>query len=842
MSWQNEGMEELIPIVNSLQDAFTNLGREFPVGLPQIAVVGGQSAGKSSVLENFVGKDFLPRGNGIVTRRPLILQLLHSNTEYAEFLHRRGQPLTDFDAVRKEIEDETDRATGQNKGVSNVPINLKVFSPHVLNLTLVDLPGMTKVPVGDQPANIEQLIRGMILEFITQENCLILAVTPANSDLANSDALKLAKEVDPQGLRTIGVITKLDLMDAGTHARDILENRLLPLRRGYIGVVNRSQQDIEGRKDIVSALAAEKQFFLGHPAYRHLSSRMGTSYLQRTLNEQLTNHIREKLPGIRNNLLAQQADLEKDVKEFKYVQPNDPAHQSRTMLHLVQQLAINFEKIIEGSGDVVNTAELSGGAKINRIFHERFPFELVKEERDEKDLRRRIAYTIRNTFAVRTGLFTPDQAFEAVIKNEMLDLRAPIVRCIEMVTEELRISIRKITNEMHSYPRLRDETERIIVTHLQQLEDTCKTNLLLYVDYQLSYINTNHEDFIGFNNATNKAQSDGKRRVGNELIRKGWLGIPSGSFLKGQRAFWFVMTTESLSWYKDDTEQEKKFMINLDNMKLRDIDAGGFMSKKHAFALYYNDSRNVFKDHKQLELTCESIDDIDGWKASFLRAGVYPSKENTIEPTNSSGDSGVGDGRNADEVSVSPNLERQIETIRTLVDSYKKIVNRTTKDLVPKAIMHSIIQKLKNFIGEEIIPMLYSTGNVVQLMEESPEETQRRESLLKLYKCTTEALKIIDQVQMKTVSTPVPPQVDMSWMNSNEQMNNSMNSNARLNPMSKKIVPPRPDSTHRSPSMKRNNAPMAPSGSNSDVPTIPSRTNKAAPYIPPRVPERPDKR
>lgn len=69
----------------------------------------------------------------------------------------------------------------------------------VLNLTLVDLPGITKVPVGDQPPDIEYQIRDMIMQYICRENCLILAVTPANMDLANSDALKLAKDVDPQG-------------------------------------------------------------------------------------------------------------------------------------------------------------------------------------------------------------------------------------------------------------------------------------------------------------------------------------------------------------------------------------------------------------------------------------------------------------------------------------------------------------------------------------------------------------------------------------------------------------------------------------------------------------------
>nr|3L43_A Chain A, Dynamin-3 [Homo sapiens]3L43_B Chain B, Dynamin-3 [Homo sapiens]3L43_C Chain C, Dynamin-3 [Homo sapiens]3L43_D Chain D, Dynamin-3 [Homo sapiens] len=300
-----QGMEELIPLVNRLQDAFSALGQSCLLELPQIAVVGGQSAGKSSVLENFVGRDFLPRGSGIVTRRPLVLQLITSKAEYAEFLHCKGKKFTDFDEVRLEIEAETDRVTGMNKGISSIPINLRVYSPHVLNLTLIDLPGITKVPVGDQPPDIEYQIREMIMQFITRENCLILAVTPANTDLANSDALKLAKEVDPQGLRTIGVITKLDLMDEGTDARDVLENKLLPLRRGYVGVVNRSQKDIDGKKDIKAAMLAERKFFLSHPAYRHIADRMGTPHLQKVLNQQLTNHIRDTLPNFRNKLQGQ---------------------------------------------------------------------------------------------------------------------------------------------------------------------------------------------------------------------------------------------------------------------------------------------------------------------------------------------------------------------------------------------------------------------------------------------------------------------------------------------------------------------------------------------------------
>ena len=120
---------------------------------------------------------------------------------------------------------------------------------------------------------------------------------PFSNSLLNVFSFRWVK-----GLRTIGVITKLDLMDEGTDAREIMENKLLPLRRGYVGVVNRSQKDIEGRKDIKAAMAAERKFFLSQPAYRHMAERMGTPYLQRVLNQQLTNHIRETLPALRDRL------------------------------------------------------------------------------------------------------------------------------------------------------------------------------------------------------------------------------------------------------------------------------------------------------------------------------------------------------------------------------------------------------------------------------------------------------------------------------------------------------------------------------------------------------------
>ncbi|XP_061655900.1 dynamin-1a isoform X1 [Phyllopteryx taeniolatus] len=849
----NRDMEDLIPLVNRMQDAFSAIGQNANLDLPQIAVVGGQSAGKSSVLENFVGKDFLPRGSGIVTRRPLVLQLMNCPTEYAEFLHCKGKKFTDFDEVRQEIEAETDRMTGANKGISPVPINLRVYSPHVLNLTLVDLPGMTKVPVGDQPADIETQIRDMLLQFVTKDNSLMLAVSPANSDLANSDALKIAKEVDPQGMRTIGVITKLDLMDEGTDAKDILENKLLPLRRGYVGVVNRSQKDIDGKKDITAALSAERKFFLSHPAYRHLADRMGTAYLQKILNQQLTNHIRDTLPALRAKLQSQLLSIEKEVEEYKNFRPDDPSRKTKALLQMVQQFSVDFEKCIEGSGDQIDTAELSGGAKINRIFHERFPFELVKMEFDEKELRKEISYAIKNIHGIRTGLFTPDMAFETIVKRQIGKIKEPCTKCVDMVMSELVNTVRQCTKKLAQYPMLREEMERIVTQHIRDRESRTKSQVLLLIDIELSYMNTNHEDFIGFANAQQRInQVNKKKAAGNQdeimpergindrfkVIRKGWLTINNIGIMKGgAKEYWFVLTAESLSWYKDDEEKEKKYMLQVDNLRLRDVEKG-FMSSKHIFALFNTEQRNVYKDYRQLELACESQEDIDAWKASFLRAGVYPERVTDKEGKSDTGDENGSDGFMN---SIDPQLERQVETIRNLVDSYMAIVSKTVRDLMPKTIMHLMINNCKDFINAELLAQLYSCGDQNTLMEESQEQAQHRDEMLRMYHALREALHIIGDISTTTVSTAMPPPVDDSWLQ--VQRGGSGGRSPATSPTPNRRAPPGPPARPGSRGPPPAGGPPVPSrpGASPDPysglpPTVPSRPNRAPPSVPSRRP------
>lgn len=156
---------------------------------------------------------------------------------------------------------------------------------------------------------------------------------------------------------------------------------------------------------------------------------------------------------------------------------------------------------------------------------------------DEKELRREISFAIRNIHGIRVGLFTPDMAFEAITKRQIGGLKEPVLKCIDLVVLELSSVVRNCAEKMNRYPRLREEAERIITTHIRQCEQKCKEQLILMCDYELAYMNTNHEDFIGFANAQNKTENaakTGTRSLGNQVIRKGHMCIQNLGIMKGE--------------------------------------------------------------------------------------------------------------------------------------------------------------------------------------------------------------------------------------------------------------------------------------------------------------------
>jgi len=466
-------MERLVPILNQLQSVLGILGSH-SISLPQLVVVGSQSSGKSSVLENIVGRDFLPRGNNIVTRRPLVLQLYNTSLggetqetkEWGEFDHAPDRRFYDFNEIKREIVAETDRLVGKGNGISSTPIYLRIHSPHVPTLTLVDLPGITKVPTGDQPIDIEKQIRKMVLHFISNPNAIIVAVSTATEDIANSEALKIAREVDPHGSRTLGVITKLDLMDQGTDAREVLLNRIIPLQLGFVGVVNRSQRDINENKPINAALQAEQAFF-ANSVYSNMSSRMGTAFLTQRLSSLLLGHLQTHLPSIRQQVNATIQETEKELLSYGNPLGIDAASyaamvqevegdkaslngdtaaipkklQGPILLDIMSKFSSHYTSALEGRSTgafaEVATQQLYGGARIAFVFHEVFGGKVDAIDPFDHLTDTEIRTAIRNATGPRPTLFLPEMSFEILVKKQVERLRQPVLECVDLVMDEL---------------------------------------------------------------------------------------------------------------------------------------------------------------------------------------------------------------------------------------------------------------------------------------------------------------------------------------------------------------------------------------------------------------------
>lgn len=484
-------MESLIGLVNKIQRACTVLGDHGGEGfslweaLPSVAVVGGQSSGKSSVLESIVGRDFLPRGSGIVTRRPLVLQLhkTEGGTEYAEFLHAPRKRLTDFAAVRREIEEETDRITGRTKMISNIPIQLSIYSPNVVNLTLIDLPGLTKVAVEGQHESIVQDIENMVRSYVEKPNCIILAISPANQDIATSDAIKLAREVDPTGERTFGVATKLDLMDKGTNALDVLEGRSYRLQHPWVGVVNRSQQDINKSVDMMSARRKEQEYFQNSPDYAHLASKMGSEYLAKLLSRHLETVIRQKIPSIISMINKAIDEINAELDRIGRPVAADGGAQLYTILEMCRAFDKVFREHLDGGRP--------GGDRIYGVFDHQLPAALKKLPLDRHLSTSNVRKVVSEADGYQPHLIAPEQGIRRLIDSSLVYFKGPAdatVDAVHMVLKELvRKSIAE-TLELRRFPSLQSDIAAAANESLERFRDESRKTVTRLVDQESSYL------------------------------------------------------------------------------------------------------------------------------------------------------------------------------------------------------------------------------------------------------------------------------------------------------------------------------------------------------------------
>nr|XP_004516265.2 dynamin-related protein 1E-like [Cicer arietinum] len=487
-------MESLIGLVNRIQRACTVLGdyggadgnsfSSLWEALPTVAVVGGQSSGKSSVLESIVGRDFLPRGSGIVTRRPLVLQLHKMESgaqEYAEFLHMPRRKFTDFALVRQEIQDETDRVTGKSKQISPIPIHLSIYSSNVVNLTLIDLPGLTKVAVEGQPENIVQEIEAMVRSYVEKPNSIILAISPANQDIATSDAIKLAREVDPTGERTFGVLTKLDLMDKGTNALDVLEGRSYRLQHPWVGIVNRSQADINKNIDMIIARRKEREYFATSPDYGHLANKMGSEYLAKLLSQHLESVIRARIPSITSLINRSIEELESEMDHLGRPIAVDAGAQLYTILELCRAFERIFKEHLDGGR----------GDRIYHVFDNQLPSALRKLPFDRHLSLQNVRKIVSEADGYQPHLIAPEQGYRRLIEGSLGYFKGPAEASVDAVNFVLKELVRKSiaeTQELKRFPTFQAELAAAANEALERFREEGRKTTLRLVDMESSYL------------------------------------------------------------------------------------------------------------------------------------------------------------------------------------------------------------------------------------------------------------------------------------------------------------------------------------------------------------------
>ncbi|XP_022048463.1 dynamin-1-like protein isoform X2 [Acanthochromis polyacanthus] len=714
-------MEALIPVINKLQDVFNTVGADI-IQLPQIVVVGTQSSGKSSVLESLVGRDILPRGTGIVTRRPLILQLVHidpddsrkaneengiDGEEWGKFLHTKNKIYTDFEEIRQEIETETERISGNNKGISDEPIHLKIFSPHVVNLTLVDLPGITKVPVGDQPKDIEIQIREQILKYISNPNSIILAVTAANTDMATSEALKVAREVDLDGRRTLAVVTKLDLMDAGTDAMDVLMGRVIPVKLGIIGVVNRSQLDINQKKSVADSIRDEYAFL--QKRYPSLANRNGTKYLARTLNRLLMHHIRDCLPELKTRINVLAAQYQSLLNS--YGEPVDD--KSATLLQLITKFAAEYCNTIEGTAKYIETAELCGGARICYIFHETFGRTLESVDPLGGLTTIDVLTAIRNATGPRPALFVPEVSFELLVKRQIKRLEEPSLRCVELVHEEMQRIIQHCSNystqELLRFPKLHDAIVEVVTSLLRKRLPVTNEMVHNLVAIELAYINTKHPDFADACGLMNNNIEEQRRNRMRDLPS----AVPRDKSLKGPGGQ-SLSPTEPPAFEGEVPKAAASGSQSVPVGEQVDNTTGSWRG------MLRRGEENVAGDRAMLQAPASPQ---KGHAVNLLDVPVPVSRK------------------------LSAREQRDCEVIERLIKSYFLIVRKNIQDSVPKAVMHFLVNHVKDSLQSELVGQLYKTVLLNDLLTESEDMAQRRNEAADMLKALQKASQVIAEIR-----------------------------------------------------------------------------------------------
>lgn len=661
-----------------------------------------------------------------------------------------------------------------------------------------------KVPIGDQPTDIEKQTRNLISEYIAKPNSIVLAVSPANVDIVNSEALKLARHVDPLGRRTIGVLTKVDLMDHGTNALDILSGRVYPLKLGFIGVVNRSQQDIQGNKPMDEALHAEAEFFKHHPAYRNISNRCGTQFLAKTLNTTLMGHIRERLPDIKARLNTLMGQTQQELASYGDMHFSGKEHRGSLILQQMTRFANSFISSIDGTSTEISTKELCGGARIYYIFNSVFGSSLDTIDPTSNLSALDIRTAIRNSTGPRPSLFVPEMAFDLLVKPQIKMLEIPSQRCVELVYEELiKICHTCGSVELARYPRLSAKLIETVSDLLRERLGPASSYVESLISIQRAYINTNHPNFLGAAAAMSNVVSAKQERERKKLIqeererreqRRKKEAEANGEGPEDEDGVAApVEKPEPIPAVRTKATKPPRSisppvrengtgslaaamsasttMNGIRSASPARLNQQGLGGARDSFLNYF-----FGKDGTTIGAPLPSPSGINGRHMSQNSETSFPvvrreekmplrpstAHDEEYESTRKSyglashlvseamcalihGQSLTGQGE-SNEPAMTEREAMETELIRALISSYFNIVRESIADQVPKAIMHLLVNHCKDVVQNRLVSELYKESLFEELLYEDDGIKKEREKCERLLQTYREAAKIIGEV------------------------------------------------------------------------------------------------
>nr|XP_057933695.1 interferon-induced GTP-binding protein Mx-like [Doryrhamphus excisus] len=511
MNSLNQQYEEKVRPCIDLIDSLRSLGVEKDLALPAIAVIGDQSSGKSSVLEALSGVA-LPRGNGIVTRCPLELKmkrLREGEQWYAQIsYHDYTEEIKDPAQVEKKIREVQDEIAGVGVGISDDLITLEIYSPNVPDLTLIDLPGITRVAVKGQPENIGDQIKRLIFHFITKQETINLVVVPCTMDIATTEALKMAQEVDPEGERTLGILTKPDLVDKGTETTvvDIVHNQVIHLRKGYMIVRCRGQQEITEKVSLSEAIEREKAYFTDHPYFNPLYNEGHATVpkLAEKLTLELVHHIERSLPRLEEQIVEKLSQTQAELEKCGTGPPSEPSE--RLVFFIDKVTAFIQDAISLTTGD-----ELRCGDRLNTFSVLRTEFGKWNAYLDDsgkifnEKIEREVEHHEHKYRGRELPGFVNYKTFEVMVKDQIKQLEEPAVKKLKDIGDAVRkVFIQLAHSNFSGFPHLLKTTKTKIEAIKQEKESTAETLLrnqfkmeLMVYTQDRTYSNTYNENRSG---------------------------------------------------------------------------------------------------------------------------------------------------------------------------------------------------------------------------------------------------------------------------------------------------------------------------------------------------------